>query len=129
MALNAGFVEHVRELLEGVGPVQIRRMFGGAGVYRGDVMFALVVGEDLFLKTDEATRPRFEAAGSEPFIYVAKARGATATSYWRLPAAAADDPAEALSWARLALDAALKKKAPRTRAPAADLGPGPWDPD
>ena len=41
----SGFHAFVVELFAGLGPVRIRRMFGGAGVYAGEVMFALIDDE------------------------------------------------------------------------------------
>ncbi|WP_424059761.1 TfoX/Sxy family protein, partial [Methyloceanibacter sp.] len=40
MSASEGFKEFVQDQLASFGPVAIRRMFGGAGVYAGDVMFA-----------------------------------------------------------------------------------------
>ena len=39
----------------------------------------------------------------------------------------ADDREAAGRWARLALDAALRAKKPKSGAARADIGPGPWD--
>lgn len=126
MSLDA-YVEHVRDLLDGVPELRFRRMFGGVGVYSGPQMFALVVGEQLYLKTDPDGRVAYAAAGSEPFVFDA-ARGPTTTSYWRIPAAVEEQPGEAARWAMQALEAAHRAKQPKRRAaPVHDLGPGPWD--
>ena len=66
-------------------------MFGGQGVYSGELMFALEARGELYLKTDENTRTAFRAAGSHPFVYETNGRP-TQTSYWRLPDGAVDDP-------------------------------------
>lgn len=99
--------EAIRDLFASLGPVRIRRMFGGQGIYCGERMFALEAGGEIFLKTDAETAEAFRAAGSRPFSY---ARGETVTvmSYWRLPDAACDDPDEAARWARLAVEAAMR---------------------
>ncbi len=111
------FVAHCLELLECLGPMRARRMFGGWGLYQGDVIVAIVAFERLFLKTSAETRPRFEAAGCEAFVYDAKT-GAVAMSYWSAPAEALDSPALMQPWARLALQAALAARAaaPKKRA-------------
>ncbi len=36
--------DSIRDLFQGIGPVQIRRMFGGQGIYRDGMMFALEAG-------------------------------------------------------------------------------------
>ena len=74
-------------------------------------------------------RPEFEAAGSEPFAYGRRDGRTNLTSYWKLPASAADDAAECCRWARLGFEAALRARRPKgARSPVSDLGPGPWDP-
>ncbi len=92
-------------------------MFGGWGLYQGDVIVAIIAFERLFLKTSAETRPRFKAAGCEAFVYDAKT-GAVAMSYWSAPAEALDSPALMQPWARLALQAALAARAaaPKQRA-------------
>ena len=133
MAVSEGYVDHVLELLQDLGPLRVKRMFGGAGVYRDEVMFGLIADESLYLKADEATKPAWRAAGSEPFSFAYKDGRQEITSYWRLPPAAADDGEEAQRWARLGLEAALRAKRPKKRkaaAPAVEaLGPGPWAED
>ena len=113
--------EAIRDLFAGIGPVRVRRMFGGQGIYLGDLMFALEAGGELYLKADDATVKAFRAAGSAPFLYERDGRRIE-MSYWRIPAAAADDPDEASRWGRLALEAARRagvqaaKARPRSRA-------------
>jgi DNA transformation protein and related proteins len=113
--------EAIRDLFAGIGPVRVRRMFGGQGIYAGELMFALEAGGELFLKADDETVDALRAAGSAPFVYDRDGRHIE-MSYWRIPAAAADDPDEASRWARLALEAARRagahkqaKTRPRSR--------------
>ena len=131
MAVSEALAEHVAELLAGVGAVRTKRVFGGAGVYLDDVMFGLIADEALWLKADDETQPAWREAGSEPFSFAYKDGRREITSYWRLPAAAADDPEEAARWARLGVDAALRAKRRKRGASKAppQLGPGPWDED
>jgi DNA transformation protein len=107
----SGFNDFVVELLEGLGPVRIRKMFGGAGVYAGEVMFGLIDDDALYLKTDEALRAELQAAGSTPWVYSRAPGKWEETSYWRLPEPALDDPDEAVAWARKSLAVAEAKAA------------------
>lgn len=107
------YFDYVEELLAPLGPVRIRRMFGGAGVYAGDVMFALIADDQLYLKVDTTLKAALEEEGSEPFRYEKKSGEVAVMAYSRLPDAAADDPDTASAWARRALDVALKAKAAR----------------
>ena len=58
--------EAIQDLFQELGTVRIRKMFGGQGIYLHDQMFGLVAADELYLKTDDETRPAFEAAGSRP---------------------------------------------------------------
>jgi DNA transformation protein len=108
------FVAHVCDLLQALGPVAARRMFGGWGLFFDGVMFALIGGDRLYLKTDRATEARFAAAGAEPFTY--EARGRTINlSYHEAPDGSLEDPDELLPWARLALEAARRGRVGKRR--------------
>ena len=113
------------ELLAPVGAVRVKRMFGGWGLYVDEVFIAIIVGEDLYLKTDGDSRPAFEAAGCRPFEYRAADGQHVAMSYWSAPAEAMDSPAQMLPWARRALASALRaktsKRPARPRAPRATV--------
>lgn len=104
----------VEDLFADLTPVTFRRMFSGYGVYRDGLIFALVLGGELFLKTDEATVSHFEEAGSSPFVYD-NGKTLVTVSYWRLPAEAFDDPDELARFAHLAFDAAARAGPPRRR--------------
>ncbi len=113
------FVQHCRELLAPSGAVRSRRMFGGRGIYVDELFVALIIDERLYLKTDPATRPRFEAAGCQPFVYDGQGRQIT-VSYFSAPDDAMESPTLMQPWARLALEAALRARAAKPRAaPAA----------
>jgi DNA transformation protein len=117
MGETAASLAFAVDLLSGMGPVQARRMFGGAGLYAGGVMFGLIDDEVIYLKVDEALKADLAAAGSRAWIY-AERNGPKAgipqeTSYWSLPDAALDDPDEACAWGRRALAVAEALKAAR----------------
>jgi len=117
---DPGFVEHCLELLTPLGATRARRMFGGHGLYIEELCVALILRDTLYLKSNDAHRPAFEAAGCRPFTYASKGGEVHVTSYWSAPEAAMESPAEMRPWARRALEAAVaaraKKKAPAKRA-------------
>ena len=102
MAVTEGFKDFVTELLGGVGPVTIRNMFGGAGVYADGVMFAIVVDDVLYLKADETSQRTFEAEGMAPFTY-RSGKGPVAMRNWEVPPRLLEEPEELASWAREAI--------------------------
>ena len=112
MAESAADLAFARDLLSGMGAVETRRMFGGAGLYAGPVMFGLVDDGRIYLKVDAALKAELINAGSAPWIYgEEKADAAETATYWSLPDSAVDDPDEACAWGRRALAAAVAIKA------------------
>lgn len=116
------FHDFVIELLDGMGPVSIRKMFGGAGVYADGLMFGLIAGDVLHLKVDDALKAELTQEGSGPFVWEPQngpRKGEKVDlGYWRLPEGALDDPDEAVTWARKALAVARAKaaaKAPKRK--------------
>jgi DNA transformation protein len=111
--------EHIRDLFAGFGPVQVRRMFGGAGVYAEGLMFALVSDGVIYLKAGAPTALRFEAEACGPFEYATMAGRRAIRSYWRMPDWLYDDPDALVDWAREALGAARQAGAKKGRATSA----------
>ena len=109
MAPKDSFASYCAELLSGLGPVRVKRMFGGYGIYVDDLFVAIVSGETLYLKADEQTVPNFEAAGCAPFVYSARGRRVS-LHYWSAPTEAMDSPALMQPWGRLALEAAMRAR-------------------
>jgi DNA transformation protein len=130
VAVSDAFVEALRDLLEFVPELRLKRMFGGLGVYSGDRMFALAADDILYLKVDEVNREAFAAEASEPLIFTAKDGRAQAMGYWRAPEAVWEDIEAARRWASLARNAATraaaKKSKPRAKARELLIS-GPWD--
>lgn len=123
MALSAEFREFLIDHFSGLGPIEVKRMFGGAGLYVDDACFAIVLfGETLMLRGDDTLGAELEAEGAERWVYSHKTRGDVVMPYWTLPEAAMDDPDEAVAWARKALipaqEAAAKKRAAKERKAA-----------
>jgi len=112
---SRGFIEFAVELLGRIGPVRARAMFGGHGLYCGDVMIGLVDDDEIFLKTDEATRPRFEEAGCRQWIFEGGGKRME-SSYFRPPDLAHESPEDMETWGRLALEAA--RRAARAKSEA-----------
>ncbi len=107
MTASASFIAQLIESLAGLGPVTIKRMFGGAGVYADGVMFGLIADDVLFLKADDASKAAYEAEGLGPFVYDGKSKPIT-MSYWRAPERLHDDPDAMVAWARIALAVARR---------------------
>lgn len=103
-------VQHVVDLMGRFGPVRARAMFGGHGVYRDGVMFALLAEGGLYLKVDEQSRPAFIRRNLRAFSFTAKGR-TVQLSYHEAPPEALEDEAEMAEWCQLAWQAALRAQA------------------
>ena len=109
----------IQELFSAFGPVSVRRMFGGAGIYAEGTMFALVADGAIYLKTAPEGTEAFARERCGPFSYATKDGTRQITSYWQMPDRLYDDPDELAQWARGALAvarAAPGKKAKSTQA-------------
>lgn len=120
---SSSFHAFVKELFAGVGAVQIKRMFGGAGGYAEGVMFLLIADDTIYLKVDDPLRAELLREGSAAFTWT-PSKGPHAgeqreMGYWRLPEDALDDPDLAAQWGRKALvvaqRAAKAKPAKKTK--------------
>lgn len=104
------FSEHVVELMAAWGAVAPRRMFGGFGLYRDGLMFALIADDQLFFKTDATTQAQFDQAGCQPFVYSAQGKPVK-MSYSSAPESCLESAAEMAEWCRLGFGAALRADA------------------
>ena len=101
---NAG----IEEMFQGLGPVTIKRMFGGKGIYHLGRIVAVEVRDEMLLKADETSAPEFAAAGATQWAYEGKKGKAVKMPYWSIPEGAYDDPDLMAKWVRLAYEAALR---------------------
>ena len=114
MALSKEFQAFAEELLHELGPIQIKRMFGGAAAYRDGLIFALLDDDAIWIKVDDQNEATFADQGLPRITYPMKDGRIMDMAYRRLPDSALDDPSEAARWARLGLEAALRKPAKKT---------------
>ncbi len=101
------FVSYIIDLMQPLGAVSAKAMFGGYGIYIDGLMFALVADDVLYLKTGAENLPDFEQRGLPPFSYRRKGKYIN-MSYSEAPAELLDDADALLQWAGKAIAAALK---------------------
>jgi DNA transformation protein len=111
--------DFIRELFASLGPVTVRRMFGGVGIYSDGTMFALSYDGVVYLKADDETAGAFAREGSAPFTFASKDGKRATMSYWRLPDRLYDDPDELAGWAKAALAIARGGRSVRKSRPQA----------
>jgi DNA transformation protein len=110
MPVSDEFVDYVVDQLSGWGPVSVRRMFGGAGLYRRGAMFAVIADDVAYLKVDDSNRDDFRRAGSAPFEPYPDKIKTTIRTYFGIPADVLENPDELARWAERSWIIAKKGK-------------------
>jgi len=115
VTVSVGFRSFVLEQLgRVVRDVRGRSMFGGVGIYSGDLFFALIGDDTLYFKVDDRTRSDFESRNMEPFRPYGS--DGEVMQYYCVPGEVLED-AEALGdWAERAIAVARRaRKRPHRR--------------
>jgi DNA transformation protein len=110
-AADPQFRDHLLALLAPLGPVGSKRFFSGSGLTFEETIFGFVMGDTAYFRVDDASRPKFRAAGSKPFAYSTKARRVTVEAYYELPPELLDEPESLLAWAGEAVAVAQRIEA------------------
>ena len=101
------FVTYVVDLMQSIGPVRAKGMFGGHGIFLEGLMFGLIADSVLYLKVDKETENEFKDRGLEAFTYNKKGKEFK-MSYYQAPEEALEDAEEMNFWANKAYGTALK---------------------
>ena len=108
------YVEYLLEMLQPVGEIRTKSMFGGWGLYADELFFAIIADETLYFKVDDVNCPEFEERGLKPFRYDRNDEVAT-MRYYPPPAEALDNRELLCEWARKGVEAAARAKAGKGR--------------
>ncbi len=115
MAVTGSFKDYVLGQFDEFGDVAARAMFGGIGLYKGDLFFGIVAGDYLYLKVDEQNRETFEKAGMPPFKPFEDRSGTM--QYYRVPVEVLESASELARWAKASV--AVAERAASRRGVAA----------
>lgn len=113
MPVSPDYRDYILDLLSAMDGVSPRAMFGGCGLFRGGVMFALITRQDRFyFRVDDINRPDFEAADCEQFQpHENKPQSKPVRMpYFEAPVDAMEDPDELCAWGERAWEAAQRNK-------------------
>ena len=114
MTVSASFRTFIVDQLGRVVPqIRARTMFGGVGIYAGDLFFALIDNDTLYFKVDNSNRPDFTARKMEPFRPYGE-DGET-MGYYEVPTDLLEDPETLRPWAEKAIAVAGRKKKGKRR--------------
>lgn len=115
MTVSSDYLAYVLEQLGGLGDVESRRMFGGAGLYCGEYFFGLISGDDvLYLRADDTNRADYIARGMAAFRPY-RDRPLVSMHYYEVPAEVLEDARQLSAWAQRSVSAAQasEQRAPR----------------
>jgi len=93
------FKEFVLDQLKELPGVTARSMFGGYGIYQGEVFFAIIHQSRLYFKTNDRTRPAYVKKGMKPFRPNAKQ---TLKTYYEVPVDIIEDSEQLVEWSEKA---------------------------
>jgi len=108
MAVSNDFIEYILDQFSEWDDVNVRRMFGGAGLFRDGKMFGLVADNVAYLKVDKTNRNKYLAAGSAPLKPFPNR--ATMLSFFEIPPDILESREELIGWAEESLSIQKKGK-------------------
>jgi DNA transformation protein and related proteins len=115
MASSQGFRDYVLDQLSSLPGVRARAMFGGIGVFAGDLFFAIIANDVLYFKVDDTNRAQYESAGSTAFApYPDKTK--MTMPYHNVPVSVLEDADTLVRWARQSIALVERKKTAKRRA-------------
>ena len=106
-AADQEFSQYVVDLMQIIGPVNARKMFGGYGIFLEGIMFALIANGRLYLKVDKDNQHQFTENELPAFTYNKKGKEYK-MSYYLCPEDALEDADIMNTWGNSAYAAALR---------------------
>ncbi len=107
MAISDEYLEYLKEQLEWLPQLYVRKMFGGAGFYSDGLFFAIASDDGLYLKGDSESEGIYQQEGGERFTYEAKGK-MSRMNFWSVPAGVLEDEEVLQRWVGIALETALR---------------------
>ena len=109
MPSSPSFRDFVLDQLKRIVPqVRARSMFGGFGIYAGDLFFALIANDTLYFKVDDSNRPDFVKLGMKPFQPYGE--GSEGMKYYQVPDDLLEDPDALRPWVDKSVAVAAHKR-------------------
>ena len=113
MKSSDSFRDFVVGQLAEIPRLRTQAMFGGIGVYAGEVFFALIASDVFYLKVDDTNRARFEAEGSRAFQpYLDSPQ---VMPYYNVPVGVLEHAETLVAWARISIAVATNGRKPKKR--------------
>lgn len=107
MAVKESYLNYVLDQLSAFDGVEIKKMFGGIGIFREGLMFGKIANDVFRLKVDEQNQNEYEERGMRPFYSEKKKKG---MPYWEVPADILEDKIALKTWAQKSYEAAQRQR-------------------
>lgn len=114
MSVSGDYLNYVLEQLAGLGDLTTRSMFGGVGLYHGELFFALIDDDTLYFKVDDSNRGDYQARGARPFRPY-KDRPEVSLTYFEVPAEVMEERDDIVAWARHSVAVALTSRSQKSK--------------
>jgi DNA transformation protein and related proteins len=101
----------LEQLGRAIPNIRARSMFGGVGIYGGELFFGLIDDDVLYFKVDDSNRPDFEAREMGPFRPYGE--NGEVMQYYRVPDDLLEDAELLGQWAEKAIAVARRAKGRR----------------
>lgn len=106
---NNNYVTYILDLLEPLGGIRSRKMFGGHGIYQYDHFFAIIADDTLYFKVNKNTVNKYKELDSKPFTYRGKGKEVS-LNYWAVPLDIMENRDELEKWVAAAVHVAKQAK-------------------
>jgi DNA transformation protein len=108
MKVSEDYKSYVEEQFSSFGPVIFKKMFGGYGIFKDEVMFGMISPGDIFrMRADESNVNDYLDEGMKQFPSHGGKKG---MPYWDVPVHVLEDQNGLKIWAKKAVEAALRAK-------------------
>lgn len=107
--MSRDYLEYILDLLSHCDSITSRAMFGGYGIYKNGVIFAIIARDELYFKVDQSNIEQYKKQGSEAFTFEAKGK-VSKMSYWKVPLLIMEDETQLKDWVEQSYNISLKNK-------------------
>jgi DNA transformation protein len=108
MKVSEDYKSYIEERFSAFGEVEFKKMFGGYGIFREGIMFAMISPGDIFrMRADDNNVGDYQKEGMQQFPSHGGKKG---MPYWDVPAYVIENQNDLKLWAEKSYKAALRAK-------------------
>ena len=114
MAVSEDFIHFVRDRFKRIPEWEMRKMFGGVGIFRHNAMFAMISSSHkVYLRVNDDYIPRFEELGMTQFAHTMNTKANM--PYYECPPQVLEDHEQLLIWTNRSYEIAVSAKKNKTK--------------